>query len=298
MKQTILYDEGYAYDVKLDANAFSIHFDYGTRYNQINMPFSHFHPHFEIYCLLNGASQHFVEGRSFNLATYDFVLLRPYRLHRTNYLKHQPCKRLIIQFSLDFLNALLPDDTQAVSRLFDVEAPVYRFTPEQTTEMMHLFNQMYKASKPKGATTDLLITGLFIQLMDRLFRYHGDNCYFLDHKESLQNHLSPIEGKIYDITSHIHRHYDEDLTLDNLAARFFISPHYLSRQFKKTTGFTLIQYIQETRIKRAQELLLDTDMKIIDIIDPCGFGSISQFNRVFSNLVGTSPSNYRKANRL
>lgn len=297
MKQTVLYDEGYEYNVRMDESAFNMHIDYGTRYNHINMQFSHFHPYFEIYFLLNGQSQHFIEGRSFNLDTHDFVLLKPYRLHKTNYYEHQPCKRLILQFNMNFFKTQLPQAAEAIEALFNVDEPIYRFNQSQNSQCIQLFNQIYKASKQQTPTSNLLITGLFIQLLDLLVTFSVSNDYM--HSTDLtpsSNNLS--ETKIYEITSHIHRHYKDNISLDQLAKVFYISPHYLSRMFKKLTGFTLVQYIQETRIKRAQELLLDTDMKIVDIIDQCGFGSISQFNRVFNNLVQCSPSQYRKNNRL
>ncbi len=298
MKQTVLYDEGYEYNISLDDGDFSIHFDYGTRYNQINMQFSHFHPNYEIYFLLSGQCQHFVEGQSFNLDTYDFVLLKPFRLHQTNYFEYQPCKRLIIQFNMDFFKRRLSEAFESLEALFNMEEPVFRFSQHQNSQLIHYFNQMYKASKQKTSTSDLLITGLFIQLLDQLSNQRNTNDYFHHKQDESLLSGNPIENKIYKITSYIHHHYAENLTLESLSSNFYISPHYLSRQFKLTTGFTLILYIQETRIKRAQELLLDTDMKIIDIIDQCGFGSISQFNRVFKNLAGCSPSKYRKNNRL
>ena len=70
-----------------------------------------------------------------------------------------------------------------------------------------------------------------------------------------------ITHKIYSITSYIHSNYAQELSLDYISKKFFISPYYLSHQFKSVTGFTLINYIQMTRVRNAQQLLLYTDMK-------------------------------------
>ena len=85
----------------------------------------------------------------------------------------------------------------------------------------------------------------------------------------------------------------QELSLDYISKKFFISPYYLSHQFKSVTGFTLINYIQMTRVRNAQQLLLYTDMKIADITAHCGFTSFSQFNRVFNKFCHTSPSQFR-----
>ncbi len=59
------------------------------------------------------------------------------------------------------------------------------------------------------------------------------------------------------------------------------------------TGFTVVQYIQQTRVKNAQYLLLNTSLKITDIAEKIGFSSFSQFNRVFHRFCSMSPSDYK-----
>ncbi|QUI24627.1 helix-turn-helix transcriptional regulator [Vallitalea pronyensis] len=294
MKQTILYDEAYEYNIHFDqSTAVSLHFDYGTRYNRINMHFPHFHPNYEIYFLLNGNALHFVEGTVYDIQAHDFVLLKPYRLHKTSYFEKTPCKRLVFTFDSALFDKLFPEASQAFKEPFNAQQPVFRFGEEITHAFIELFNNMYKTSKEQKPTSHVLILSYFIQLLAKLTDFRRSNKYFIG-----SNNNSSLVNKIYEITSYIHTHYKENLTLASLSKKFYISPHYLSRQFKSVTTFTLIQYIQETRIKKAQELLLDTDLKIIEIIDACGFGSLSQFNRVFNKLVHCSPSSYRSENKL
>jgi AraC-like DNA-binding protein len=102
-----------------------------------------------------------------------------------------------------------------------------------------------------------------------------------------------IEHKIYEITSYIHNNYDKELSLESLAEMYYLSPSYLSREFKAITHFNLLNYIQQTRIKNAQYKLSSTNEKISAIAESCGFTSFSQFNRVFNKISGTSPREYR-----
>ncbi|MEK4291367.1 helix-turn-helix transcriptional regulator [Paenibacillus sp. FSL R7-0163] len=73
-----------------------------------------------------------------------------------------------------------------------------------------------------------------------------------------------------------------------------MSSYYLSHQFKLITGSTLTEYIQMTRVRNAQQLLIYTRLKISEIAGQCGFNSFSQFNRIFNKLSGVSPSEFRK----
>ena len=63
---------------------------------------------------------------------------------------------------------------------------------------------------------------------------------------------------------------------------------------KDTTGFTLTDYIQMTRVRNVQSLLINTDIPITDAALTCGFTSFSQFNRVFRKHIGMAPSQFRK----
>lgn len=79
-----------------------------------------------------------------------------------------------------------------------------------------------------------------------------------------------------------------------LAQKFFISSYYLSHQFKDVTGFTLTDYIQMTKVRNVQAMLINTSIPITEAALNCGFNSFSQFNRVFRKHIGLSPSQYRK----
>lgn len=105
-------------------------------------------------------------------------------------------------------------------------------------------------------------------------------------------------GKRYDkfvrsITSYVREHLTEEINIDNMADELFISRSYLSSKFKKETGITLSQYIQEQRIKKAQELLKSSNKSILEISTFLGFSSQGYFQNVFKKVVGMTPREYR-----
>ena len=111
----------------------------------------------------------------------------------------------------------------------------------------------------------------------------------------------PVESGIYrsvhEVTAYLNDHYREDLTLEDLAEKFFISRFYLTRIFKETTGITVVQYLTVVRIRQAARLLRETDSPITEIADLCGFGNVTYFEKVFHRIRGMTPRQYRMNNR-
>lgn len=256
LDDALLYNQGYMISINdLDSPLFYL-FDYDSRSFKINMSFQHFHQFHEIHILLSGRASHLIEGDYYTLQPYDIVLLRPSMMHKTEYPSGGDCRRLIINFRV-------PDDSPALHEIFTL------------------------GKQPMTPLTQQFIHCHFLQFLATVAQHAGESSY------EPQELSDSITQKVYAVTSYIHRHYASELSLEYLAEKFFISPYYLSHQFRRVTGFSLINYIQITRVRNAQQLLLYTDMKIADITTSCGFTSFSQFNRVFNKFCHTSPSQFR-----
>ena len=103
---------------------------------------------------------------------------------------------------------------------------------------------------------------------------------------------------IENVKHFINQNYSEDLPLSNIANYVFANPSYLSRIFKKTTGIALSSYINEIRIAKAKQLLIDTDNLIIDIAVACGFNYIPHFNLIFKASTNMTPTQFRKSHKI
>ncbi|TYA13045.1 response regulator [Paenibacillus faecis] len=99
------------------------------------------------------------------------------------------------------------------------------------------------------------------------------------------------------VKQYIEEHYGEDLSLELLAARVHLSPHYLSSMFKKHTGYGLNKYIKHVRMKIAKDLLLQSHLKVSDICYQVGFQNVSYFCQNFRDFFGQTPERFRQANR-
>jgi AraC-like DNA-binding protein len=91
----------------------------------------------------------------------------------------------------------------------------------------------------------------------------------------------------------IHDHITEDLSLAQVAAAVHTSVFYFCKQFSKLTGTTFTEYVSRMRVEKAKNLLLNPNLRISEIAYEVGFQSLTHFNRVFKNVVGESPTEYR-----
>lgn len=95
--------------------------------------------------------------------------------------------------------------------------------------------------------------------------------------------------------TYLEQHYSENLSLDELAAYFELTPAYCSALIKATTGSSFSRRIIEMRIGKAKQLLFDTDRRIYEIAELVGYGDVKYFNRVFKRETGVTPVEYRES---
>lgn len=98
------------------------------------------------------------------------------------------------------------------------------------------------------------------------------------------------------LKSYIHQHITEDLSTETLSSLLFLSPTYLCRLFKETTGTTLHKYITAERITLAKGLLAE-GMSVTDTCNACGFNDYSNFLKAFTKTVGISPKKYAQLSK-
>lgn len=92
---------------------------------------------------------------------------------------------------------------------------------------------------------------------------------------------------------YIDRHYQRDLTIDQLAAVGGISKYHFARSFQAAYGETPIRYLTRRRIERAQDLLRNANLTITEICMAVGFSSMGSFSSRFRQIVGETPTAYR-----
>ncbi|MHA6530065.1 response regulator transcription factor [Paenibacillus sp. BAC0078] len=92
------------------------------------------------------------------------------------------------------------------------------------------------------------------------------------------------------MTSYIHEHYAEELTLAELSDKVFISRNHLSIIFKNFTGETFNNYLTRVRIEKARELLMERNMLVYEVAEQVGYKNIPYFSTLFKKIIGMNPT--------
>lgn len=100
--------------------------------------------------------------------------------------------------------------------------------------------------------------------------------------------------QISKLESYVHKHFDREITLKEMADVTSVSESHFSRKFKATFGLTPYQYVVSERIAEAKRLLRNTSLQLSDIARQSGFSSQSHFTTAFKKVVGITPLNYRR----
>ena len=121
---------------------------------------------------------------------------------------------------------------------------------------------------------------------------------FADHLSMKSNQLAVQTANaeppiIVKAKEYIREHHTEDLSLGQVSAAVHTSVFYFCKLFRRVTGTTFTEFVSRTRIEKAKNLLLNPNLRISEIAYAVGFQSLTHFNRVFKNVVGESPTEYR-----
>lgn len=102
---------------------------------------------------------------------------------------------------------------------------------------------------------------------------------------------------ISEIVKYIEQNYPSDLSLQEVAGKFYVSREYVSRKFKQEFGINFSDYIGNVRIEKAKLLLQNPNLKLSQISEMVGFHDVKYFSKVFKKQVGSSPKDYRAQNK-
>ena len=115
-----------------------------------------------------------------------------------------------------------------------------------------------------------------------------------EYEEFLERSMSDSRDEVASVKNYIYQHYAEDLSLETLAEKVYLSSGYLSFIFKKETGMNLNRFIRVVRMEKAKELLCNSNMKVAQVSEQVGIPNVSYFCRSFREYYGSSPESYRK----
>ena len=239
------------------------------------------HDYYELYFLLDGTRDFFLGDRIFNISATAFCVIPPFSMHKTSGGRY---KRINVNVSPDLLSE------REISFLDSLaEQSVYTMPGahcEGVRELLRIASEveLVDVQEKRRITLSLMHSILYLLSLERLSPIeHG-----------ARTRIESRDTAMLQVAAYIGAHYAEELTLDAISERFYISKNSLCRKFREAMSCSVIQYLGFVRLSRAKELLSTTAKSIDEISDLCGYSSPNYFSLIFKKSVGISPREYRK----
>lgn len=242
------------------------------------MPVAHFHDKHELYFLESGRTKYFMDNEIFLLEAGDIIFVPKGTLHRTEGLDSGIISRSILYFD---------DLEEAYAPILDLlkKTKLVKFDYNKLHIIENIFSGITKEEEKKREGYREMQKLHLRQLLISIKRYHIDST-----TKDIGNTYKVAEQ----ISKYISENYGSDLSLSHLSQKFSVTPSYLSRFFKKSTGISLNEYINIVRITEAEKLLRSTDMSITEVAFECGFNDSNYFSAVFKKAKGITPKKFSK----
>lgn len=270
---------------KMNRNTFEI-FHYRDAY--IKEVALHHHDFYEIYFFLSGNVSYNIESRNYLLTPGDLLVISPEELHQPIFgAEQQNYERIVVWLNKSFLEQFNLSD-QEVTWCFDASRPGHTnlLRPDGVTRelMNYLLMQLQQEAESENYGSELYSMACIAQLLvliNRLAQREGQ----------VSDSRVNADSVVYRVLGYINEHYNEDLSLDYLANKFFISKYHLSREFGRLVGTSVYRYIIQKRLVMAKQMM-SSGMPTSTVYQHCGFGDYSNFYRAFKAEYQISPREF------
>lgn len=249
----------------------------------------HFHRCLEIGVCLNGSGICIVDNRLYRYKKGDIQIALPYQPHLANSDDGQDSTW--IWFSYDPYKLTANDDIgNRIATIIEKQVDFSGvFSPDEHPELTTIINKCIAETQNGKGLSHLYALLLVQQLILELSRI---DCDFKNNIVTRRRSFDKMLPALTHISENLNN--SQELTLDILSSKCFISEATLRRYFYEFTDMSPQQFIAKARISYSKYLLINTNKNITEISNAVGFESISCFTRAFKRYCGISPSEYRK----
>lgn len=249
----------------------------------------HIHQSIEIYYFVCGSCKMDIGKETVVGDVGSIIIIFPNTVHSFYLDTDIPCKFIHIHFDPYMLGSILINKENLNIDLFSILESInnyYKSTADKA--MISLLYSIVDEVNTPQQFSEILSTLHLIEVL----------IYFM-RKETISSLLLTYETEItpryvFLAFEYIKENYSEKILLSDIANYLNISSRYLSKLFYKETNLTVLQYLNIYRINKSIDLMMTTDKSLTDISLSVGLGDLQHFSRLFKNVIGISPSKYKK----
>ncbi len=242
----------------------------------------------EIWYLISGDVRYFVENQIYEVEPGDLIITNPNEIHKPTFKSNTIYERITLCFDPTFFSQFSTESFDLLSCFYDRKNGVgnkITLTAEEDVYIRELFSRIERARESDEASRDIQQSALVIELLILINKAVASSAD--------EERRGSMSGLVTEVINYIGENLKDDLSLEALEKRFFVSGAHLCRSFKAETGITLHKFIVKKRISYAK-ILLSEGASVTHTMSASGFSDLSNFIRSFKRIVGITPSEYRR----
>ncbi|WP_289617466.1 helix-turn-helix domain-containing protein [Alistipes finegoldii] len=256
--------------------------------NQMDFPL-HFNEDYELNLTLNVRGKRILGNLVEDFTEKDLVITTPNVLHcykRDDAFLNTRCEVVVIQFpkELPSWGIFDTDQLRDIRNMLCQPAPGLKFSEETAEAVRERLLRLPTVEGFEGVQ-------LFLDILHELACADRTQVELIGVQSS--DSSFPHSRRINRIVQFVEKNYNRKISLEDVGEQVGMSASSVSRFFKKRTRHNFWDYLNGFRIDRAAQMMIETEHTISEISYACGFNNISNFNRVFRERIGTTPSDYR-----
>ena len=240
----------------------------------------HYHDFHKVIIFLSGKAAYHIEGKSYYLKPWDILLVNRHAIHKPEIDFSVPYERFVLWIRDDIKSTeLLRCFQKAIDRSYNL----IRLDSDTQEKLKQLLYELEAALKDEKFGSDLLGSALFAQFMVYVNRIFLEKQYIYDARSYSS------DSQIEELLRYINHNLTEDLSIETLARKYYLSKYHMMRKFKEETGYTIHNYIISKRLLLARTKISE-GTPILKAAQLSGFSDYTTFSRAYKKQFGTAPS--------
>lgn len=243
----------------------------------------HAHDFLELYYFLDGSVTYYIEDQVYDLCPGDLLIIPAGKMHRPVIAnEHAAYERMVLWITPQYLQSIdsRAGDLQKNLQKVGEHGYCVPFRGDETVFVTALLKKLLYMQK--NDTDPKFCAGAVELYLWTIFRSYG----VIDTTHRNETQVIP------QVIRYITEHFSEPLTLEDIAAEFFVSKSYLNRHFKAYTNSTVYAYIMALRLTHARRMLRE-GIPAVEAGRECGFSDYSTFYKAFKTQTGLSPQQFK-----
>ena len=245
----------------------------------------HYHDFHKLIWFISGRVEYHIEGKSYRLEPHDILLVNKGEIHKPSVDPGTVYERYVFYISGEYLEEH-SEPGSSLELCFCMAArehsSVLRLPPAMSRTLFETVRLLESSENDEGYAGNMYSRILFLKRLIEL------NRCCIQSPEVFHN-TARYDKKVVEIIHYINENLSEELSIEAMSSRFYLSKYHMMRKFKEETGYSMHQYILEKRIQAARALILAGESATVASAE-CGFKDYSTFSRAYRKILGRLPS--------